>query len=67
MVCRWIDTIAYVPTEPTMNIDNVPNITYEVYFILKPKLSDSIGFSNVSTTDTFHPITRYENIKINII
>lgn len=50
-----------------MNIDNVPNIIYEVYFILKPKLSDRIGFSNVSTTDTFHPITRYENIKINII
>ena len=47
-------------------MNSVENMTYEVYLISKPKLSDSIGFSNVSIIDTFQPITRYENIKIKL-
>ena len=56
----------YIPTELIINMDNVETITYEVYLTSKPKLSDRIGFSNVSIIDTFQPITRYENIKIKI-
>ena len=62
----WVYIGTYIPTELIINMDNVETITYEVYLTSKPKLSDRIGFSNVSIIDTFQPITRYENIKIKI-